>query len=287
MCAAISFLALCLIIALSPVKSANVLFVVTVPFLGHQKIHQRMWDVLSIRRHNVTVITTAPLLELSLPDILEINVASLYEKYFLKLKEPAQINFTQPTLLERAARYRYTFSVYDEFAEKVFNHKNVRDFLAKNNSFDVCVVESNYPAALGFAAKYGCRLVVTSSSGFPVPYLEAVNNFPSSSSPNNTNFVDKVLDSLFSIYQRIYYKTVVLPTQDKIVKKYLGQDLPYLGELQKNTSLVLVNRNPVLDDVLPLLPHVVDIGGIYTSKPKTYVHLVSNIFAVALILLLH
>lgn len=276
MCAAISIIVLCFLITLSFAKSANILFVVTVPFLGHQKVHQRMWNELAERGHNVTVITTAPLLELGRPDVLEINLASLHEKYFLKLKEPAQINFTQPTLLERATRYRYISSVYDEFAERVFSHKNVRDFLQKNNFFEVCVIESNYPAALGFAAKYGCSLVVTSSSGFPKPYLEAVNNYPSSASPNNSKLFDKVVDTLFSVYERIYYKTVTLPTQDKIVAKYLGQGLPYLGEVEKNTSLVFVNRNPVLDDVLPLLPHVVDIGGIYTSKPKTYVHLVST-----------
>lgn len=271
--------ALTLFILTAPIlatKTANILFVVTVPFLGHQKVHQRIWDELALRGHNVTVITTAPLLELSAPGVLEINLASLHDKYFLKLKEPAQINFTQPTLLQKAARHRYIASVYDEFAEKVLGHKNVREFLEKDNAFDVCVVESNYPAVLGFAAKFGCSLVVTSSTGFPKPYLEAVNNFPSSASPNTTKLFDKVLNSLYSIYEQVYYKTVVLPTQDKIVRKYLGEDLPYLGDLQKNTSLVLVNRNPVLDDVLPLLPHVVDIGGIYTSKPKTYVHLVGN-----------
>lgn len=267
---------LCCLLALPIARSANILFVVTVPFLGHQKVHQRMWDELTVRGHNVTVITTAPLLRLSLPGVREINLASLHDKYFVKLKEPAQINFTQPTLLEKAVRHQQLSKVYDEFAERLFNHKNVREFLEKDNSFDVCVVESNYPAVLGFAAKYGCTLVVTSSSGFPTQYLEAVQNFPSSSSPNNTQLFDKVLRTLFSIYERVYYHTVILPTQDKIVKKYLGEDIPYLGDVVKNTSLVLVNRNPVLDDVLPLLPNVVDIGGIYTSKPKTYVHLVGG-----------
>lgn len=276
MCVLKTILALCILIAPAFAKSANILFVVTTPFDGHQKVHQYMWDELTLRGHNVTVITTAPLLELSVPGVSEINLATLHDKYFLKLKEPAQINLTQPTLLQKAARYRYIAGVYDEFAEKLYSHKNVREFLEKDNSFDVCVIESNYPAALGFAAKYGCSLIVTSSSGFPKPYLEAVNNFPSSASPNTTRLFDKVLNSLYSIYEQVYYKTVILPTQDKIVRKYLGDDLPYLGEVQKNTSLVLVNRNPVLDDVLPLLPHVVDIGGIYTSKPKTYVHLVGN-----------
>lgn len=257
------------------VKSANILFVVTVPFPGHQKVHQRLWDELTLRGHNITVITTAPLLELSVPGVTEINLASLYDKYFFKLKEPAQINFTQPTLLEKATRHRYLASVYDEFAEKVFNHRNLKEFLEKDNNFDVCVVESNYPAVLGFAAKYGCSLVVTSSFSFPKPYLEAVNNYPSSAAPNTTKLFDKVLNSLYNIYEKLYYKIVVLPTQDKIVRQYLGQDLPFIGEIQRNTSLVLVNRNPVLDDVLPLLPHVVDIGGIYASKPKSFVHLVS------------
>lgn len=262
-------------LALSPAKCANILFVVTAPFMGHQKVHQRMWDELALRGHNVTVITTSPLLALSLPEVSEIDLSSLREKYFAKLKEPAQINFTQPTLLEDAARYLHVSQIYEEFAERVYSHRNVREFLEKDNSFDVCVVESDYPAALGFAAKYRCILVVTSTSGFPVRYLEAVHNYPSSSR-NSTGLLDKVLNSALFFYERFYYNSVILPSQDKIVRKYLGQDLPYLGEVQRNTSLVLINRNPVLDDVLPLLPNVVDIGGIYTSKPKSYVHLVSG-----------
>lgn len=52
------------------------------------------------------------------------------------------------------------------------------------------------------------------------------------------------------------------------MKKYFGLNVPSVGELERRTSLALVNTNPVLDYTFPTLPNVITVGGVHIKNPK-------------------
>lgn len=56
---------------------------------------------------------------------------------------------------------------------------------------------------------------------------------------------------------------------DALTRKYLRDDnMPYLGDLLNETSLLLVNTHYSLSGPKPLSPSVIEIGGVHIQEPK-------------------
>lgn len=257
-------------------QCANVLIIATAPFKRNQVVHQLIAQELMDRHHNVTIITSDALGYFAPPELTEIDVGSLYEKYFAKLRPRTSLALKEPSIWDKLQREIAVADAYTEYTERIFSHGNLKKFLKQDLHFDACVVESNYPAVVAIASRYNCVLIVTSADGWPGRYLSALGD--NAYIPTKLNlyedFFERLLSSYALLYERLYYDIKVVPEQDKIVKKYLGEGAPYLADIQRNASVLLVNRDSLIDPVLPLAPTVVDISGIYTSRPKKYAHLV-------------
>lgn len=52
------------------------------------------------------------------------------------------------------------------------------------------------------------------------------------------------------------------------MRKYFGPDMPGIGQLEKRAKLALINTNPVIDNLEPLLPNVIHVGGIHIKEAK-------------------
>ncbi|KAK9878090.1 hypothetical protein WA026_020732 [Henosepilachna vigintioctopunctata] len=77
------------------------------------------------------------------------------------------------------------------------------------------------------------------------------------------------MSALYAVYVRVLYHWVVLPREDRSVKKYFGEDMPYLGDIERNISILLLNRNPVFHRVMPLVPAVIELGSVRAhQKPQ-------------------
>lgn len=64
---------------------------------------------------------------------------------------------------------------------------------------------------------------------------------------------------------RYYTESVV----DGLLRKYFGtNEMPYLGDLAKTTSVMLVNTHYSLNGVRPNTPAVIEVGGLHIREPK-------------------
>lgn len=78
------------------------------------------------------------------------------------------------------------------------------------------------------------------------------------------------LDGLFyNIWYRPLYKWNFIPRMDKIVKKYLGDNLPSIGEIQSKVCLLFTTVNPIMDTVRPNIPSVINIEQLHIDMPKS------------------
>lgn len=59
-----------------------------------------------------------------------------------------------------------------------------------------------------------------------------------------------------------------LPKSDRIARKYFGDDMPYLGDIIKNISLLMVNVNPILNPVRANVPNIIEMNQIHIKEPK-------------------
>lgn len=56
---------------------------------------------------------------------------------------------------------------------------------------------------------------------------------------------------------------------DAMLREFFGNnDMPYLGELAKSTSLMLVNTHYSLNGVRPNTPAVIEVGGLHIKDLK-------------------
>ena len=81
-------------------------------------------------------------------------------------------------------------------------------------------------------------------------------------------FWEKVQNTLYGLMSDFLYDLYYIRKHDEILKKYFGQQTPFVGNIIKNTSLVLVNHHFSLAFPRPYLPNMVEIGGYHIYPPK-------------------
>lgn len=63
-------------------------------------------------------------------------------------------------------------------------------------------------------------------------------------------------------------RLISVPAADAFVQYKFGHDVPSVGELAKNTSVMFVNQHYSLSGPKPLPPNVIELGGLHIQKAK-------------------
>lgn len=66
----------------------------------------------------------------------------------------------------------------------------------------------------------------------------------------------------------LMYKVFSIPAADALVQYKFGHDVPSVGELVKETTLMFVNQHFSLSGAKPLPPSVIELGGVHIQKAK-------------------
>lgn len=250
--------------------SAKILGVFLLPSYSHQIVFQPIWKELSLRGHEVTVLTPNPLLDPTLTNLTEIDTSFTYEIF-----RDRDLQKSISKELPYSELVRNMFKTLDVTAESFLSDKNVQELINSGKSFDVLLVEIFQPSLFALASKFSCPFIGVSSLGMfevahnflgnpthPILYPDLMD--PLSAAPN-------LFDRIYSIYNSLWFKhfyhNEYLPSADQLARKYINDDLPYLGDIYKNFSMVLLNVNPILHAVRPNLPAVVELGNMH-SRPK-------------------
>lgn len=112
----------------------------------------------------------------------------------------------------------------------------------------------------------GVFLYVHDAVGNPSHPLLTTDLF--TSVPKIQTFVNKVNRFLFFIWQRLYHHYYLLPRSTDIVRKHFGQSIPYLGDLEKNVSLIMMNVNPFLQPARPRVPMIIELDQMHIKPEK-------------------
>jgi glucuronosyltransferase len=86
---------------------------------------------------------------------------------------------------------------------------------------------------------------------------------------NRMNFWQRTFNTLSEIYMKLGRIFYVIPQHDAILRKYFNSsNIPSISVLQKNTSLLLINQHFSIGYPRPLMPNIVEVGGIHITPPK-------------------
>ncbi|XP_057663840.1 UDP-glucosyltransferase 2-like [Diorhabda carinulata] len=264
---------LILFLTFSNVFSAKILCVFFVPSISHQMIFQPIWKELSLRGHKVTVITPNTLNDPTLTNLTEIDTSTTYNylKNISLHKSISKDNYLFSKLL-----FMLNFGIIT--FETILRLEPVRKLINDDKiEFDLVILQNmnHYSVALGFVGKYKCISIGISSMEV---YLHTHDAFGNPTHPitspdmmlnihSDVTFIDKVNSLLYNIWYRVFYYWYVLPVSDEIARKHFG-NLPYLGDVEKNFSLLMVNVNPLIHSIRPNVPNIIEINMMHIKKKK-------------------
>lgn len=262
------------IIIISEVNCAKILGWCSFPSISHQRIFQPIWREMASRGHEVTIIVPNPMNDATLPNLTEIDTGYTYD-----ILKKMDITHTRREAMNTFSILTGLQQIQIEAIEMVFQDESVKKILSKSEEhYDLIVIEGLNPILFGLQHKFKAPLVAITSMSLktywhflygntihPVLYTDLFSELLP-----KLNFWEK-FDSIYvTIGTYLVNKFLMFPQADKVARKYLGNNMPYIEEMVKKTSLSFSYSNPVFSDKRPLAPNVMVFSNVVTARNDTF-----------------
>ncbi|PSN58171.1 hypothetical protein C0J52_00971 [Blattella germanica] len=256
------------------VHSALILGVFPIPSISHQVVYHGLLRELNSRGHEIVIITPNPLNNSSLKNYREIDVSNLYigwrERFnFLKSREMG------------ATRKDFAGEMMDtgkDLCTGIFENSEFKTFMETNKGlvFDLVIMEWLVtPCTCGLAYHFAAPIVGISSLGILYPGYESIGNPVHPIYYSDSLYPALKNPSIWEKFHRMFYYlwfkwqwTAVLQEQDKIARRFINSSLPYLGDLERNVSLVFTNVATSNHFVVPKVPTLIELGQMHFQEIK-------------------
>lgn len=253
--------------------SLNILVTIPFPSRSHFLSFSRLFQSLAHKGHNLTVISYYPQKN-ALPKYRDINIGSVD---VIMNAVSSSIDF------KKLKRNR--LSSYHSVSEgsklgnlacnAIFKSMRVQKFLQEENNFDSIIMEDFYSECLWtIVQRYRSPVVrLVSHTLFPWNGRSLANPLASSYVPNifklqeyKMSFLDRLENTIMNLYLILFFNMSVVPRQIEIAKQYVEIDEHTFDNKYYNTSVVLMNTHYVLQNPRPMVPNMIEVGGIHIGE---------------------
>jgi UDP:flavonoid glycosyltransferase YjiC (YdhE family) len=163
-----------------------------------------------------------------------------------------------------------------QLMEMILKDKNVQKLINSNEKFDVVIVEQFLnDAQKALSTHFGAPLITFNTVG-PNFWINPLvgNPSPLSYVPDMMldytapmTFFQRLLNTLLYVFNELFYNLYMFPQQNKMLKKHLPNG-PDLYDVLYNTSIVLLNSHSSINQAVPHVPNMIEIGGFHVKPPK-------------------
>jgi glucuronosyltransferase len=168
----------------------------------------------------------------------------------------------------------------EKLCDSFMQEKEVQNLLhSSDQQFDLIITEAFVnDCVLGFVHKFKAPVVQVVSFGGtswmgdwvgnPSPYSYVPDGFQNFS--DRMNLWQRVLNTLGITFQKVSRCLYYLPKQQAVLEKYFSDyaPLPSISELDSSTSLILANHHFSISYPRPLMPNIVEVGGMHLKPAK-------------------
>ncbi|KAK5639953.1 hypothetical protein RI129_010764 [Pyrocoelia pectoralis] len=135
-------------------QGARILGVIPTPSYSHQVVFQPLWKELSLRGHQVTLLTTNPMNDPSLINLTEIDLSFSYK--FLEDNLAELINSSQNVL----KWMDLTIISFNNVVDAQLQHPEVQKLIRDpNEHFDLLIVEYLTAPPIYFSKRFNCPYI--------------------------------------------------------------------------------------------------------------------------------
>lgn len=260
-------LLLFLIVFFQSVNCAKILAIVPTPSYSHQVAFAGIWKELSLRGHDITLVTTDSIKGENLTSLRQIDVNFLY-KVFEDFDYPAVISENKKsyfTILDILTKIFY------EIEDRLLSHPPIKELIKNENSegFDIVLAEAMAPVFYAFSYRFKCPLIVISSFDVLISAHSGIGNpnhpvlYPEHLLPfsNHLSFFERVFSTFHHLYMLYREHFILLPSRDYLIRKHFGTNYPDTYYFKTHVDMLFMNTNPILNTLRPIVPAVVEFGG--------------------------
>lgn len=237
---------------------------------SHFLMAEALMQGLAAKGHQVTMISHFPQ-KTPIPNYRDISLVGSMPEFVSQLSLDVVANGYVHTTIGLLAYLGYVN------CENTLEFPAMKEFIAANEKFDLIVTEVfNTECFLGYLYRQNTPFIALSTSNM-MPWAHARFGNPDNPSYMGNHFLyhgfemtfkERVINTLYWEGLKWVYHFMFEKPSYELAKKYFGQSLPPLSEIAKNTSLLLVNTHFTLNQPRPLVPNVVEVGGIHLKPPE-------------------
>ncbi|XP_068632422.1 UDP-glucosyltransferase 2-like isoform X3 [Battus philenor] len=255
------------------------------PYTGksHQMVFEPLLRTLAEKGHHVTTVSFFPLknppanyTDVSLEGLASLGLESFdlasYEEPNLLLQIPIVRG-----IVKQVMDFHPLADMSLEVCGKALDWPPLIEALKSN--YDVVIVENfSSDCMLGLLHIYGIKSPVVALlssnilpwSGHRVGVIENPAYTPviSVQSTSRMNFLERLENSFLYLYYNLWYYYSIQVKERELIEKRFGRRIPDLYNLAKNYSLMMVNTFHALNGVRPMVPGVVEIGGMHLDHTQ-------------------
>ncbi|CAH0547839.1 unnamed protein product [Brassicogethes aeneus] len=234
--------------------------------------YRPLWRELSLRGHQVTIITTDPMNDTSLTNLTEINTHVTYEA------------LARHNILDAAAEASLGAAVsllgglLQDLTKTHFNVPEVRKLINSDAEFDLVMFETQiFAAPIVYSWRFKCPSIGVTSFDAAMEYHYNLGNLVHPvvnpdfnlyvKNTSHMSYFERVKSTVYSVLLNYYMYNYYYPIQEDVLRGFFGSTMPSLWEMTKNVSMLFIGTHPVLHDVRPINPHTITLSTIYL-KPK-------------------
>lgn len=251
---------------------------------SHYLMYSSLTMELARRGHNVQVYTVYSSNE-KIPGYREIDISSCFQSSF---------DFDGVTfdfMFQRKNFFYYWNCFYGMYVllseyRHLRNCRPLVELVNASKKFDAVIVDPFDTDLFSFFAfKFNATLINIYPNSLP-HFLGNRMGSPSNPSYKTSygiqhpmNFWNKLINVALYVSTEIFVRFIALPLNNEIRDVLFGSDFPPIEEVLKNTSLILTNSHFTVSQPVPLVPGIVEIGGMQiknsTRLPQVSIFVVS------------
>lgn len=249
---------------------AHILAIVPLAVKSHYILMEPLLRALAARGHQLTVYTSFPN-NSPMDNFTYIDCATGRHTFENNL----DYEQFQSAMGNAFGSVHHLFRTANEDCEFVYK-KSKLEAIA-NKTFDLVIVEMFASDCFVHSAyRLGVPLV-SIATNVPMPWTSDNFGLPDNPSyiPNSLssytpdmNLWQRVMNTLILFYGKIMFKFVSNPTSQRYAEDFYQEHLPWVEDIAKNSSLLLVNSHFSLSHSRPLPPHVVEVGGMHIKEKQ-------------------
>ncbi|XP_013139240.1 PREDICTED: UDP-glucuronosyltransferase 2C1-like [Papilio polytes] len=260
-----------LVVLCAAAHAARLLAVLPTNTRSHYAMYGRLIEALAKRQHHITVLTHFPMKNPP-PNVEEISLAGTIPEITNNLTR--QHNTLKPHFIRNLEQI---MKECVHACETVSQLPAVKALVNSTLSFDLVIVEVfGSECFLPFGRRFQAPIVGVLSS-VPLPWVneqlgnpEATSYVPAymMSYGQQMSLWERMMNTLAVLWSKLLYQYKSQMPSQLIADRLFGPG-PKLEELAKNYSLVLSNSHFSINEVRPLVPALVEVGGLHLDDSQT------------------